>query len=391
MGVIVEIRDPREDLEEKIAAYKWRKRRNILLTVVTLLAAVASTYLLVEMQTYTNMRTIESYAGKGTDKSSYLQFADGVLKYSRDGISYLNKKGEEQWNQAYQIKNPFLNTSKKAVAVAARGGNDIYVLDEKGLKGEIHTNYPIENMVVAENGIVSALLKNESSPLVVCYDAAGNILAEHRASMSGTGYPIAMALSPQGTKLQISYLCVEDGVQATRVTYFDFGESNGDEKEYQTAEEIYKNMVIPVSFFVNDKTSVLVGDRCFMIYKETNQRPEAAKTIELDKEIKSVFYDEEYLGFILNDSDEGYEMRLYDMEGKEKLSRAFTGEYTNVKVSRGNVFLYNGKKCRIYSELGVKKFDGEADQDILEILPLTGINKYLVMNADGMDEIRLVK
>ena len=128
MGVIVEIRDPREDLEEKIAAYKWRKRRNILLTVVTLLAAVASTYLLVEMQTYTNMRTIESYAGKGTDKSSYLQFADGVLKYSRDGISYLNKKGEEQWNQAYQIKNPFLNTSKKAVAVAARGGNDIYVL-----------------------------------------------------------------------------------------------------------------------------------------------------------------------------------------------------------------------------------------------------------------------
>ena len=30
-------------------------------------------------------------------------------------------------------------------------------------------------------------------------------------------------------------------------------------------------------------------------------------------------------------------------------------------------------------------------QEIMEILPLQGINKYLVMNADGIAEIRLVK
>ena len=45
----------------------------------------------------------------------------------------------------------------------------------------------------------------------------------------------------------------------------------------------------------------------------------------------------------------------------------------------------------IYSELGVKKFEGEMDKEIMEILPLQGINKYLVMNADGIEEIRLVK
>lgn len=391
MGVIVEIRNPEEDLEDKIKAYKWRQRRKAILVVATLIAAVVSTYLLVEMQTYTKMRVLESVDNQGTDNSSYLEFANGVLRYSRDGIAYLDKKGVEQWNQAYQIKNPFVNISKKAVAVADRGGNDVYVLDEKGLKGEIHTNYPIEKIAVAENGIVSALLKNGSNPQVVCYDATGNVLAEHRASLTGTGYPIGMALSPTGTKLQITYLCVEDGVQATRVICFNFGQSEDEDKEYETVEEVYKNTVIPVLFFVNDKTSVLAGDQGFIIYKESNRQMKAVRTIELDKEVKGVFYDDEYLGFILKNEGEACELRLYDMEGKQKLSRTFTGEYANVKMSQGNVLMYDGKKCRIYSELGVEKFEGEVDKDIMEIRPLAGINKYLLMSADGMEEVRLVK
>ena len=57
--------------------------------------------------------------------------------------------------------------------------------------------------------------------MVVCYDATGNVLVEHRASLTGTGYPIGIALSPNGTRLQISYLCVADGVEATRVGYLN--------------------------------------------------------------------------------------------------------------------------------------------------------------------------
>lgn len=390
MGIVVEVKNPEENLEDKIKSYKWQKRRKVILTVVTLLAAIVSTYLLVEMQTYTKMRTLLGYESEGADNNSYRQFANGVLKYSRDGVMYLNKKGEEQWNQPYQIKNPFVVTSKKAAAVADRGGNDIYVLDEKGAKGEIHTNYPIEQIAVAENGIVGVLLKNESSPEIVCYDATGNILVEHRASLSGTGYPVGMSLSPEGTKLQISYLCIEDGVQATRVSYLDFTKTDETEKEYQTAEDVYKNMIVPVSFFVSGKTSILIGDQSFMIYKEVD-KPKNTKTVELDKEVQSVFHDDEYLGFILKNNGEGYELRLYDLEGKQKLSKTFTGEYGNVKIADGNVMMYDGKKCMIFSELGVKKFEGEAEKAILEIIPLAGINKYLVMNADGMEEVRLVK
>ena len=109
MGVIIEVRNPLEDLEEKIKAHKRRFWRKVILTTITLLAAAASTYLLVELQTYNVARTVQSYQDAGNDKNSYMQFSNGVLKYSRDGIAFLNRKAEEQWNQSYQIKNPFLN------------------------------------------------------------------------------------------------------------------------------------------------------------------------------------------------------------------------------------------------------------------------------------------
>lgn len=391
MGVIIEVRDPLEDLEEKIKAYRRKMWRRSALVIFTLVAAMISTYLLVELQTYEKVRVVRSYGEKAVDNSSFRQYSDGVLKYSRDGIAFLDKQGEEKWNQPYQIKNPLLNINNEAVAVADSGGNDILVFDKKGLKGEIHTNFPIEKIVVAENGIVCALLRNESTPQVVCYDAAGNVLVEHKATISGTGYPIGMALSPDGTKLQISYLCVVDGVQATRVTYFNFEEAGADKDEYQVTEDIYKNAVIPETFFLNSKKSVLVGDTAFMIYSGED-RPEVSKTVELDKEIRSVFHDDRYLGFVLHgENDEGYEMRLYDMSGEQKLSKTFTGEYNHIKISGENVIMYDGKQCLVFSSWGVRKFEGELETEILEMIPLSGINKYLVMSANGMDEVRFVK
>ena len=53
--------------------------------------------------------------------------------------------------------------------------------------------------------------------------------------------------------------------------------------------------------------------------------------------------------------------------------------------------MYSGRKCGIFLSGGVKKFEGEMDNDILEIRPISGVNKYVVMNANGMEDIRLVK
>lgn len=391
MGVIVELRNPNQTVEEKVKAYRHRKTRNRILAILTVFCMLFSTYLLLEVQPYNEMRTMQEYKNKGNDNNNYAKYSDGVVKYSRDGAAYLSKGGEERWNQSYQIKNPFVHTCEGALIIGDKGGNTIYVFGENGLRGEIYTNYPIESAVVASNGITSVLLRNGMTPFVICYDASGKVLIEHSGSLSGVGYPIGMALSPDGTMLQVSYLCVVDGVEATKIIYYDFAEGDTKKDSYQVAEEVYKNALIPISFFADDEKSILVSDSGFMIYEGKDQ-PKLTKSVEIEEEIQSVFYDEEYMGFILkNTSEEESEVRLYDMNGEQRMSKTFIGEYHNMEVIDGNVVMFDGGKCAIFSEWGVCKFEGEIEKDIKGILPLTGMNKYLLISNDGMTEIRLVK
>ena len=144
-------------------------------------------------------------------------------------------------------------------------------------------------------------------------------------------------------------------------------------------------------FYMDSSTSVAVGDNRMVIYQGTDI-PEEKTEITMDKEIKSVFHNERYIGLVLkNEGKEGYELRLYNKNGKVALSKDFTGDYNNVKICGDQVIMYDGKKCSIFLRSGIQKYDGEMDNNILEIFPIEGVNKYIVMSASGMENVRLVK
>ena len=112
----------------------------------------------------------------------------------------------------------------------------------------------------------------------------------------------------------------------------------------------------------------------------------------MDKEIKSVFHNEKYIGLILkNQGKGGYELRLYNKTGKVVLSKEFTGDYNHVKLCDDQVIMYDGKTCSIFMKNGVQKFKGRMDNNIQEIFPVGGVNQYIVLSANGMEKIRLVK
>ena len=101
-------------------------------------------------------------------------------------MAYLSQQGEEKWNQAYQIKTPTVVAGDDCSIIFDKGGNDVVIFQKDGVKGEIHTTLPIEKATVSSQGIVCAVLKDSSSPKIVCYDTAGNILVEHKTSLTGT-------------------------------------------------------------------------------------------------------------------------------------------------------------------------------------------------------------
>lgn len=378
-----------EQTQEDEGGKRWTSRK-LFLAAAAVVVLAAAIFLVIHLQTYGHVRVDESYKITGASDSSYVEFADGVLKYSRDGVVCLNQKGEERWNQPCQFKSPFVEINGTTAAVADKGGNDIMVFQEDGLKGEIHTTLPIEKIAVSGQGIVSAILKNESAPEIICYDTAGNVLVEHKTSFAGTGYPMDVALSEDGELMMVVYLSL-DGAVSSKTVYYNFGKAGEDSSNYEVAQKVYEDSVLTSGFFLNRSVSVAAGDNCLTFFKGKD-KPKEVTTVTLEKEVKSLFHNEKYVGLVLkNKGKGGYELRLYNASGKQVMSKDFSGDYKNVKLCGSQVILYDGKKCSIFMRNGVQKFEGEMDNDILEIFPVSGVNKYIVMNANGMENIRLVK
>ena len=380
-----------EELEEQVRQHRKAVRRKTVIAVLSVLTVAIAVFLIIYLQTYTKVRVADTYAKAGAAEGNYEQFARGVLKYSRDGISYLNQKGEEKWNQPYQLKNPFVVVNDVSAIAADKGGNDILVFQESGLKGEIHTTLPIEKASVSEQGIVCAILKNDSAPVIICYDTAGNILVEHKTSVTGTGYPMEASISPDGKVMQVVYLYTQDGNLTSKVGYYNFDKEGEGKTDRLVTDVSYEGTLMATGFFMNQKTSVVIGDDKMVIFKGS-AAPEEAVSVKIDKEIKSIFHNEKYIGMILkNEGKGGYELRLYNASGKQVLSKDFTGDYNNVKMCDDQIIMYNGKQCNIFTRTGLERFAGEMNNNIMEIFPVAGVNKYIVMNANGMEIVRLVK
>lgn len=392
--IVSELNDG-EEWKEQIETQTRRRKKSTVrkgfISVIFLIVAAAAVFLFIHLQTYTTARVSETYKSIGTADSSYEEFAGGVLKYSRDGISYWNQKGEEQWNQPYQIKNPFVTANDTSGAVADKGGNDIIVFQKGGVKGEIHTTLPIEKIAVSEQGIVCAILKNGMEPKIICYDTAGNILVEHKSSLAGTGYPMDVDISPGGEVMQVVYFYTHMGKITSKVIYYNFGEAGKNKTDHQVSAEEYDDTVMAAGFFLSEEVSAAVGDNLLTIYKG-GEAPKEETSIKIEKEIENVFHNEKYIGMVLrNEGKGGYELRLYNTSGKKVLSENFAEDYNYVKISGSQVIMYDGRRCRIYMRNGIKKFEGEMGNHILEIFPVAGVNKYIVINSNGMELVRLVK
>jgi len=380
-------------IKKKIGYYKDLIKidiRKSLMIAALVLFLGALLFLVVNFRTYSSVAVTDTYSVAGASDSSYKEFAGGVLKYTRDGISYLNMEGEEQWNYPYQIKTPFIETNNVTAAVGCKGGNDIVIMQKDGMIGEIRTTLPIEKISVSEQGIVCAILKNESSPKVICYDTAGNVLVEHDVSLSAMGYPMDAAISPDGEVLQVSYLYLYEGKIVSRVAYYNFGGTGKSEKDYQIACNDYQNTVVATGFYMDEKTSAVIGDNRMIIYKGKD-KIETVADIVFDKEIQSVGYSDKYIAVVLtNSGGTGYELRMYNKTGKLVTNETFDGEYRNIKIAGNHIIMYDGKSCAVFMKNGVQKFDGEMQNGIWEIFPVSGMNKYAVMNANGMEHVRLV-
>lgn len=368
---------------------KNKKKLIIGIAIAVVLIVAVVMYMWAKYQTYEHVEITKTYENNNKDNANYISCLNGILRYSRDGVALLNKSGEEKWNQPCQMSNPIVEKGGESIIVADKGGTSILVFREKGLKGEIKTTRPIEKVAVSGQGIVCAILKDDTNPRVICYDAKGNILVEHKVSVNSTGYPMDVALSEDGETLLVSYLRTDGKQLIGKYVYYNFSKKSENIKNHMVHEKELENTVIPVATFLDEDTSLLVADNALIFYKGL-ETPKQDVKVGLKQEIQSVAYDKNIVAVVVRgEGASAYKLHIYNISGKELAAVDIDKEYGQMKVENNQVILYDGQMCSIYLKNGTKKFAGKMEGTILELFPLAGVNRYMAIDANGFHEIGL--
>ena len=312
--------------------------------------------------------------------SSYVTYGSNVLKYSRDGASYIDNTGEKVWSEAYEMRSPMVAVSGSYAAIADREGRSIYIFDEKGCQGKITTILPVTNVTVASQGVVAVLLEEEEVSYINFFDKTGARLdIEKKMWMGGEGYPVAMALSPSGTQLMISCIYVDAGSMQNKIAFFNFSELGEMlEEKLAGAFELQDTIAPQVTFFSNNRACAFLDNGiAFYSMKELSPKdpllPEQGKNYTYDESIRSVFHNNTHVGIVTDGKDQvtPYHLYIYDSAGTPVLEMGFDFDYIDIQLFDGGVCLYDQAACRIYSMDGQLKYDGSLDGSISMLLPLS--------------------
>ena len=374
-----------QQIEEKKKQKIKLNRMQWTLVIGLLVMAGVLVYALVRNNRVADSYEVVTSLSRGDDTSVYYHvMKKGMIRYSKDGMSMTDKSGNLIWSQTYGMSSPAIAVSDPYVAVGDIGANTIYIFNEYGQLGRVSTDVPVQEVQISAQGVIAAVLSDTDTNYINLYDKQGNVLGSIKASLQNTGYPLAIALSSDATRLIVSYLCIEGSSMKSRIISYNFSDTQSEHvADTLELEELYPK----VEFLENNKAA-LFGEKSFALYNTDSKEVTAQQTFE--NEIVSVFCSDQKLGFIFRNSDENgqYYMEIYNKAGKRNASVYFDFDYEGINVSDDEIILYNTQEVAVYQMNGRLKFSSTLNTSVTNVMASWESGMYWLVDDQSLREIR---
>lgn len=383
--------DP-EELDTKIRRHRLKILKTALMIAGVILLIAAGIFLFLRLRTYNSYSVSKSVAREDSASTKFLTYGAGFIRYSNDGAMYTDAMGEMYWTQTYEMKSPVVEQNGEYVAFADQGGTAVYILNEVGLQGVVETPMAVEKVSVAGQGTIAVLMEQDGANHIRLYDKNGKNLASGALHVENSGYPLDIALCEDGRKLAVSMLDVTGGQISTTIYFYNFGSVGQNEIDNLVGTYTYDDMIVPQIEFVTNDRLVAFGDTKTLFF-EGSQKPEPEKEIELTGQVRSVFFNDSYVGLVTNNDEKAEQtrhMEIYDTKGKHILSKDFSMDYENVEfLENDEICIRNGTEVLLYNTYGVKKFTYTFDTALYGILSGNGQTEYIFILEGRTEKVRL--
>lgn len=378
-------------MNEKIQKHRRKIVRWTAFAAVFLLIGIAGVYIYLQTRTYSEYTVLKSVEREDSPGTQFEIFHGNILKYSKDGASFVDENNKLIWNQTYEMQSPMVDFCENYVAIADRKGDRVYIMDLSGSCGEIKTSMPIQRVEVAGQGLVAVLMEQDGTGYIQMYDKSGTFLAEGEVHTENSGYPLDIAISNDGKKLAVSLLDVNKGNVNTTITFFNFDAVGQNEIDNIVGQYSYADMVVPKVEFLTNDVMAAFGSQKTVIF-EGAQKPKMKKEVAVKKEIRTIFYNDAYFGFVFDNENEetSYNMQIYDLRGAQVVSKDFEMEYDEIGfLENDEICVRNELECAIYTLRGVQKYHANFEKNIWKVMSVGRIRDYVFLIDGETQRIRL--
>ena len=374
---------------------RYNHVRTGIIVVIFLAIIVAGVVLYVHfsMEEFKGYKVIYSAETVFEANADYLEFGGNLLKYTPDGVSYIDKNGNVVWTAGVDFNVPMASCRGDYAVVADRGGNKVCVFNTEGMVSENNMPNSICSIDVGIQGAFTVILEGEDTNYINMYDSKGGEVYSFRTSIDKSGYPLDITISEDGVKLFTSYFKL-DGVNfKNNVAAYNFGEvgQNSGADRIVGGYTFEDEMVTRVKFVTNDIVAAF-SDTEIVLY-DFKEKPSERAKIEYGSDIYSILYNKNYVGFIKKNEGEtdnaGYVLKCYDLSGKEMFSYPFDIEYDNIYAADNEIIITGGNQCLIVSKKGRTKFTYAFPTMIKSMIPSSGSNEYIVTFEGKTETIKL--
>lgn len=394
-GNLKVVPSPEEALtSEELLIQKVHRRKIIITTGVIaflVVLAVVIFYVITEAIGYSDYSVKWSLNREEGATAEYVSYGDGFIKYSNDGITYMNLSGDSIWNYTYSMKHPKVDMCGDCIAVADIDGTDVELYNEKGYLGSVDTAMLIRQAQVSATGLVAVVLEDENANYITMFNYNGDKIYSIKTTITGDGYPLDIAITDEGTRLMASFLYVSGETMKTNVVFYNFSEVGQNETERLVGGfSHYESTIVPEVEFLSTTRAIAIGENIVSIYN-MKEYPTLESEIAINNRIEKVFFSSDYIGVVTENTEgnDGYLLTVYNSDGKKKFTYTFDEEYTNIKFDSKSVIMYNNSLFTIINMVGNEMYSAPLDLNIADILPTDSRGRYILIGSKYIQKIQM--
>lgn len=361
------------------------KKAKFVIAALTLVGVAGATaFFAVKNREYTGYETVREL--ENSEVSDYTAADGRLIRCGTEGAQAVSADGTILWNITYgTMKNPTFAFCGDMTAIADIGATRYLLADRTGTTKTFTTPYEIQTICVARQGVTAVLMNAGKKDYIYMYDKEGRVLSEIETVVARDGFPLTIALSPDGTKLLTSYMKLEGDEPESSVTFYNFGEVGQNNIRNLVGQVQYSECLVPRLAFWENDIAVVLGD-CVMELFSMKEKPASIQKKEISAEIKSIAFGE-YL-CMLTENREGQEvLEAYDKSGNVCMKKVITFPYVGMHTAKNEVVLYSYSGCEIYEIGKGLRYAGTFENGVKHLFVIGGNRYYLVENR----RVRVIK